>query len=130
MLPVKSHFSIPKTAGEVELKSPISDRATHAPDFSAVNWFGTVYTFSPRQRQVIADLWQAWEDGYLFISQDALLHHAESECSRLRDLFVNSPAWGAMIVKGVDRGGRAGQYCLAIPTKPSPSPEAICSPDT
>ena len=96
--------------------TPDTDRATHAPDFSSVNWFGIVYTFTPKQRSVIADLWQAWQDGYDAIGQDALLHEAESDCSRLRDLFLGNPAWGTMVVQAKFRGGRAGQYCLNVPS--------------
>lgn len=98
------------------LVKPDVRRATHAPDFSSVNWFGTVYTFTPLQRPVIALLWEARDEGYCHVSQEALLAQAESDCSRLRDLFTGSPAWDTLVVKSSLHGGRAGQYCLA-PTK-------------
>lgn len=99
------------------LVGPDAARATHAPDFSSVNWYGTVYTFTPAQRPVIALLWEANEDGYRHVSQDALLQEAESDCDRLRSLFSNSPAWGKLVVKSSLHGGRAGQYCFALPPK-------------
>lgn len=118
------HGSARLTNGRVELSltvpidAPLPAPATgpgptRGPDFAAVNWFGTVYTFSGKQRSVVAALWRAKEEGYEWVSQEALLEAAESDCSRLRDLFRGHPAWGSMIVQAMLHGGPAGAYGLA-----------------
>lgn len=85
----------------------------HGPDFAAIRWDGVVYTFSPKQRAVIAMLWEAMEHGYHFVSGDALLLAADSEGGRLYDIFRGSPAWNTVIVKGLQAGGPNGCYRLA-----------------
>ncbi len=91
--------------------------SSHSRDFASVNWRGTVYTFTPTQRLVVAALWQAREDGHPFMSQEALLDAAESDGRKLRDVFRNHPAWNVMIVQGLAAGGPLGTYRLA----PEPS---------
>jgi len=78
----------------------------HSADFSTVCWLGAAYTFSPAQRAVVRQLWQAWEDGTPGLGQEALLEGADSQAGRLRDLFRDHPAWGILIVpagKGIFR---------------------------
>jgi len=118
-LPLITQEAAPDGASIVPLMTADNDRATHAPDFSSVNWFGTVYTFSPMQASIVADLWRAWEDGYDFVGQQSLLEEAGSDCHRIRDLFVGHPAFGTMIVqaKFKSKDARAGQYCLNVPSK-------------
>jgi hypothetical protein len=87
---------------------------SHSPDYSAVVWYGTRYSFSLRQRLVIAALFEAEASGYRWVMQEALLEIAESDGTRLRDLFRGHPAWSVMIVSGVGQeGGQAGAYGLA-----------------
>ena len=86
---------------------------SHSPDFASVNWHGSVFTFSPKQRTVIATLWRAMEDGYHYVGGDALLVEAESDCKKLRTLFGDHPAWGRFVVVGVTTGGKSGTYRLA-----------------
>lgn len=108
----------PRRVAEPEELPPEKSRATHSPGFTAVNWFGTVYYFTPKQRRVVASLWQAWkgEEGDGAIHQDVLLSDAESDQQKLRDLFDRGdhPAWGTMIIAALDRGGQRGCYMLNV----------------
>lgn len=66
-----------------------------------VYWPGLgAYTFSPKQAAVVQVLWDAWRDGVPCVPQDRLLRAADSDGTRVRDLFSRSPAWGALIVQG------------------------------
>lgn len=88
---------------------------SHSPDFCAVRWHdGTVYSFSGMQRDVIAALFRAREGGHEWVSQETLLELAESNCTRLRDLFRDHPAWGTVIESAVRSGGPPGSYRLAV----------------
>lgn len=69
------------------------------------------YRLSEKQGKVVARLWDAWQDGEPEVDQAELLTAAESEGTRLRDLFRGAPAWGALVVPGA----RAGSYRLAGP---------------
>lgn len=95
----------------------------HAPGFEAVNWFGTVFTFTRKQRVVVAALWQAWQQGYHWVDQAALLEDAESAQTRLGDLFDRGrhPAWGTMIRPAGGGEAPAGCYRLAMPDWLTPS---------
>jgi hypothetical protein len=77
---------------------------THSPDFRSVLWDGETYDFSPKQAAVVKQLWEAWENGTPVVSQAALLEGAESDATRLLDLFRRHPAWGVMIVEGERKG--------------------------
>jgi hypothetical protein len=115
-LPLAPRRTVADTAGHsspVEL--PAGPEPTHAPDFASVNWYGTIYTFSKKQRLVVANLWRAHEEGYEWLSQESLLDAADSDCQRLRDLFRGHPAWDAMIVSALPSGGPPGGYRLAAP---------------
>ena len=89
--------------------------ACHSKDWATVNWFGVTYTFSPRQRPVIAALWTAWQEGNPFLSQETLLELAESDSMRVRDVFKNHPAWGKLIQHGPMCGGSLGTYRFVEP---------------
>lgn len=86
-------------------------------DYATVTWRGTVYTFTPKQRSVVAALWMAWKRGVPFVAQQTLLEVAESDNGRLRDLFKKHPAWGTVIVAGISYGGTLGTYVLAWAAK-------------
>lgn len=93
---------------------PLKGTATHAADFSQVNWFGTVYHFGTReQRAAIGHLWRAAEQGNESIDQAALLDVADCEYPRLRDVFRNHPAFGVVIVQDLAAG--PGMYRLSRP---------------
>jgi hypothetical protein len=89
-------------------------RVAHAPGFESVYWFGRTYTFTGKQRVVVASLWQAREQGYHWIDQAGLLELADSDQRRLRDLFDQGrhPAWGTLIVQAALHGGPSGSYGL------------------
>lgn len=90
----------------------LAGMASHSPDFSQVNWFGTVYYFRTREeRAVVGHLWRSAEKGNESIDQAALLDVADCEYPRLRDVFGKHPAWGTMIVQ--DMNGEAGSYKLS-----------------
>lgn len=112
-------FNLPFAAApEPDSPGLLPARPTHSPDFASVNWHGAVYTFSPKQRSVVAALWRAMDDGHHWVGQDALLELAESDCGRVRDLFRGHPAWGAMVVSAADGDGPPGAYRLAGPPAP------------
>jgi hypothetical protein len=100
----------------VELEEELPDKS-HARDFTAVRWNGEVFALTPKQRPVIALLWEAMEDGYHFVSEAELLNAAESDSARLPWLFRGSPAWDKLIVPGYKHGGRFGTYRLAPSAK-------------
>jgi hypothetical protein len=85
----------------------------HSPDFASVRWRGTLYTFSRKQRAIVAALWRAREQGYEWVSSETLLEAAESNGGRVRELFKGHPAWGVMIVSAVADGGTPGTYRLS-----------------
>lgn len=84
-----------------------------SPDLAAVSWYGTLYTFTARQRSVVACLFQARREGYHVLTQAFLLQRADSDGRTLRDLFKGNPAWGKMIVQARRYGGPVGCYRLA-----------------
>ena len=90
------------------------DRPSHATEFETVHWRGQVYALTPKQRVVIACLWQAWESGHPFVGGHYLLERADSEQSKMSYVFRGSPAWRTLIVPGELRGGPADTYCLAF----------------
>lgn len=98
--------------GPVEAPDP-SGPAWHSSDFSVVTWRGQSFRFSPKQRVIVAALWQARLEGYEWIRQEALLEAAESDCQRVRDLFKGHAAWGTLIVPAVLSGGPMAAYRLA-----------------
>ena len=85
----------------------------HSPDFASVVWRGERFTFSRKQRLVVAALWRARQEGYDWVSSETLLVAAESEGGRVRNLFSRHPAWGTLIVPAIDTGGAPGTYRLA-----------------
>lgn len=72
---------------EEPAKEPAQGRATHAPGFESVWWFGIQYSFTKKQRLVVGALWQAWKEEYGAMDQAALMEIADSDQRRLRDLF-------------------------------------------
>jgi hypothetical protein len=111
-------FSVPITLDRSAMDSGTvaliaQAKTSHGQDFAAVNWNGTVYSFTPKQRIIVAALWRAREEGYGWLSQEALLEVAESDCGKVRDLFRHHPAWGTMIVSAIHYGGPLGSYKLA-----------------
>ena len=102
---------LPNSPDPPSLAYDDSTRA-HSPDFTSVRWDGELYKFSPRQRIIVAALWEAKESGCEFVGQEYLLELAESAVTRIRDLFKHHPAWGKMIVSAVP-GGPPGAYRLA-----------------
>jgi hypothetical protein len=102
-------------AGEANLtiERPDPSRPHHAPDFSSVIWNGKLYTLTPKQRMVVCILWRAWEDGTTYRSASYLLEKAESDQTRLSQLFRDSQAWNNLIVPGEIHDGPADTYRLA-----------------
>lgn len=107
--------TIAADAGEakVVLERPDPDYPTHSPDFASVTWGGKVYTFTPKQRRIVAILWQAWERGERFVGGGYLLEAADSDQSKMSYLFRGSTAWRTLIVPGELYDGPVDTYCLA-----------------
>lgn len=81
----------------------------HSPDFRSVTWGGRDYHLTRKQAVIVSVLWEGWEAGTPDVGQEVLLRTADSECTRLVDLFRRSSAWGELIVAGET----AGTYRLA-----------------
>jgi len=89
--------------------------ASHAPDFTSVNWFGVKYEFSKgQQSNSVKHLWHAWENGGHSLSQEMIGDRIGSEARpfRLSPVFRGHPAWGTMIQRG-----KKGVYRLVPPKK-------------
>ncbi len=91
---------------------PMKDRA-HSPDFASIYWSGSQYRFTPKQRPIVAMLWQAMENGTHYVGSAALLEVAEIENGKLSDVFRGNLAWKSLIMPGLLCGGPAGTYRLA-----------------
>jgi hypothetical protein len=70
----------------------------HSPDFASIRVGQDTYTFTPKQRPVIAVLWSAWEHATCWVGHAHLQEAAETD-GRIVDLFKGHPAWGKLIVK-------------------------------
>jgi hypothetical protein len=112
-----NHNAIPETL--VRFKPSTSNHNAHSGDFATVRWNGTVYTLTPKQRIVIAILWQAAEEGLPYVGGHYLLERADSDQSRLSLVFRDSPAWRKLIVPGELHDGPSDTYCLAPPSDPT-----------
>jgi hypothetical protein len=77
------------------------DEPRHLSDFRAVYWPGLGrFNLSEKRALVVKQLWEAMEDGTWEVQQDVLLRRADSDGTRLVDLFKGDPAWGVLVVKG------------------------------
>jgi hypothetical protein len=92
-----------------------ASEATHSADFTAVNWFGTEYTFALGvQSGAVKALWEEWEKSGLGLHQQTIREavDAERENFRMDKAFRNNPAFGTMIQSIGD-----GRYKLVEPIK-------------
>jgi hypothetical protein len=87
---------------EADLASSMLPNAKHSRDFRSVRWFGTAYSFTGRQAQVVEILWDAWEQGAPEVGEGFLCEKAgQSGETKLTNLFRDHPAGGTMIVDRV-----------------------------
>ena len=101
--PLASSPSVP--AAPAEDPWTVGHDVRHSDDFTRVFVRGVGdFRFAAKQAAVIAALWDAREDGAGERDQRALLTIAASDCTRLRDLFSRSPAWGTLVVQGMTPG--------------------------
>jgi len=100
---------LPRAGQSFRAGDPVTRDPYHSSDFQLIIWNGQRYTLSPKQRLVVKRLWEAWERGRPEVEQSALVRAADSEATRLLDLFRNSDAWGTLIV----RVGTSTLYRLA-----------------
>lgn len=85
-------------------------KAVHSPDYRVFDsGDGASYQFGPTQAAAVRVLHEAWVAGQPVLSQEAVLEAADSDSSRLADVFRRHPAWGVLIVPA---GG--GMYRLAL----------------
>jgi hypothetical protein len=109
-----------KVVAEVQLQLPpptteeqleaASRGVRYANDYSTVKWGDETFTFTKKQRRVVQALFAARREGHE-LHQQGLLDAADSDATRLRDLFRDHPAWGSMIAPGED----IGTYRLVYP---------------
>lgn len=87
--------------------------AALAPDGSSINWYGQSYTFTPQQRPIVGELWDAHKNGLDGVSVEHLLSIADAKPkTRLPDIFKGSPAWKTLIKRVPETNDI---YCLAEP---------------
>jgi len=103
------HLSHPVPPTQKEAEAPISElrsgaQTGHSPDFRSIRWLGREWPFTEMQARVVKTLWEAWEDGSPDVGTTVLIAAAQSESTRVRDLFHGNAAWGTVIVPGGSRG--------------------------
>ena len=81
-----------------------AEQPAHADDFRSVHWFGTQYSFTPKQAVCIKILWEHWERRTPDVGDQTILELADLSSSRLDAVFRDCTAWGTMIVAGMTRG--------------------------
>jgi hypothetical protein len=118
----RDRLTLPPSLPSAAPPSPLAN--AHSPDFACVRWNGRVYSITPKQRRIVAVLWQAWEAGAPFVSGAYLLERADSDQGRMSALFRDSPAWQTLVVPGHLHGGPADSYCLAPPAAIDPGSES------
>ena len=96
------------------LAVPSSAKAAHSPDFRSVNWFGTVYEFTPNQAACVKLMWEASENGTPSVGDQTILVAADSNSERLSLVFRDHAAWSTLIVEGQTKG----THRLADPPTP------------
>jgi len=89
---------------EIELEDEDDQPFKSSLDFSSVVVKGERYTFTQTQSLAIQVLYKAYENGTYDLHQGTILHETMSKCTRLRDIFRVSPAWGKLIVPGERKG--------------------------
>jgi hypothetical protein len=89
----------------------------HSPDYRTVYWYGTTYSFSSRQADIVRVLWRQVAGTWDRVGQDYIAEHIDRDDTRpfrMRDAFKSKksmhPAWDAMIVST----GK-GIFSLAVP---------------
>jgi hypothetical protein len=95
----------PARAGPPEpTETPAAPALRHGPGFRSVNRGGRVFNFTDKQAKAVGVLWGAWESGTPDVADEQLLRSADSDLTRLGDLFRSNDAWGTLIVEGHTRG--------------------------
>jgi hypothetical protein len=94
-------------------------KPTHSEDFTSVNWYGELYSFSKgQQAEVVKLLWAEYEKGEHGLSAETLAEKLDSQAARfrVRDVFRRKgamhPAWGKTILQIAK-----GVYALHKPEK-------------
>ncbi len=101
----------PKTAAPAAQPQSAANWASgpeprHLSDFQSVYWPSLgVYRLSPKQARIVEVLWEArFGSDNPDVDQATLLRAADSDCTRLLDLFRSGgkthPAWGKLVVPG------------------------------
>lgn len=76
----------------------------HSPDYRSVEWRGERFAFTSRQAQAIEILHREHVNGTPEVGHAYILESMDLLCSRLRDVFKHSEAWGTLVVAGKRRG--------------------------
>ncbi len=114
--------AIPSASADPWASGP---RPKRRENFHQVYWPGRgTFTLSRLQARIVETLWDAQEQGRPSVSQAELLRNADSDCTRLRDLFRRSPAWGALVLQDPERPGY-----YRLPELPPPQAE-VSSPSS
>lgn len=98
---------------------------SHALNFETITWNGKRYNLTPKQRIIVAILWQAWESGHPFVAGGYLQEQAKSD-SRMSALFKQNGCWNTLVAPGGAHRGPTGTYCLTPLTETvQPTPPAL-----
>jgi hypothetical protein len=111
-LPAKAALvSAPAQAQSVLAPSPESATGpaeeevfTHSDDYRNITFRGQPHLLSANKAQIIRLLHEAHKQGHHATHQNALLNAVQSETSRVRSFFRNSPLWKTLIVLGPSKG--------------------------
>lgn len=104
---------VPPDAGPLRRNAKLG--IDHTPNFRVVRWGRETFSFSHKQSLVVESLANAAAAGFEWVDQFTLLECADSDGTRLYDLFRGHPAWGRMIVRHSGDAAGPGAFALAKP---------------
>ena len=87
---------------------PDPNRWAYTADCRCVNWYGTVFTFTPTQAACVLGMVEVYLGGVPEIGEQTLLESQRVESSQIHLSHVfdkgEHPAWGTMIRPGTTKG--------------------------
>lgn len=89
---------------------PSSTSFAHSDDYRSINFNGKPYDLTRNQATIVRILHEAYQRGTPTIGRAELLAAVESETSRVRSFFRNSPLWKTLVAQG----SRQGTYRLNL----------------
>jgi len=93
----------------------------HSDDYRSLSFEGKSHLLTHNQAIIVRILHEEYLQGLPEVSTTKLLRGIESETSRVRDSFKNSPLWGTL----VKRGSKKGFYRLSLADRQRQNPPPI-----